>query len=192
MLNSVNLIPATHRDAQRRRRRIHRWIVAGIGWCAMLVAACATTQIVWSHPAVASVATLDGMRARAAEINAALAKLKIEQAEIDRVKLTAATMKDQPDWSILLAMISHSVGEDVILRDIELLPDPKIQNQSTLRLRGIAPSGTGVSQYVLRLQNTQIFDEVKLVRTEREPILETSASSFEIACIVTDENRRPQ
>jgi hypothetical protein len=83
------------------------------------------------------------------------------------------------------------VGDDAVLRDIQLKPDSAQPRRFTVELRGLATTQPAVSQFVLRLQQIGLFDDVKLLRTGREPVFNTSAVSFEITCVIGEGGKRP-
>jgi hypothetical protein len=49
-----------------------------------------------------------------------------------------------------------------------------------------------VAQFVLRLQQTGLFDDVRLLRTGREPLLDTTAFAFELTCMIRGDNGKPR
>jgi Tfp pilus assembly protein PilN len=103
---------------------------------------------------------------------------------------TTVAISDQPDWSVLFPILGSTVGDDVVLREIQLKPDldPKNKPQQAfnLQLRGFSKTQPGVSQFVLRLGQLKLFDDVKLLRTGREPMNSGQVVTFEISCPIRE------
>jgi len=190
-MNGVNLIPSPRRSAQRRRRRLRGWIVTLVGWGGLVTAACIVSNLSLGRDYAATASELTNARQRITELNTRINELRRSLTQFTTLRDTALALSDHPDWSILLAVLGPTTGDQIVLRDISLKPDSsKASAALALQLRGFTDSQPAVSQFVLRLQQLGLFDEVKLLRTGREPILNTSAVTFEITCtILTD--RRP-
>jgi Tfp pilus assembly protein PilN len=118
---------------------------------------------------------------------------QLADAQINRQ--TALALSDQPDWSMLLNLLTSALDDEVMLREIQIAPEGRGQRAEgtmnsvvpyTVSLRGYARSQPAISQFVLRLQQNGLFDEVKLLRTGREPVANTSAVSFDIACEIRE------
>ncbi len=56
----------------------------------------------------------------------------------------------------------------------------------TLDVKGVGKSQPSVAKFVLALQQTDVFEDVKLVRTAREPFMDEMAVGFEVQCILGD------
>jgi hypothetical protein len=97
---------------------------------------------------------------------------------------------NQPDWSILLSSIAADLKDDIVLRQCRLSPindRPGSAASSAGRafvfqMEGYGRSQDAVSEFVLRLERKGLFDEVKLVRTSREPLLSEIAINFRLDC----------
>ncbi|HWA49611.1 MAG TPA: PilN domain-containing protein [Dongiaceae bacterium] len=177
----VNLIPAHRRVAQQRGRRLKVWIGVTIGWAGLLLAICAGVRYGGASDADAAAANeLRGVQSRIEQLDQMLATVKKQLAEAQSRQQTVIAITDQPDWSILLSLLAR-VREDVVLREVTLRPDPATRN-ITLALRGFSRTQAEASQFVLRLQQIGLFDEVKLLRTGREPVMNTAAVSFDVSC----------
>jgi hypothetical protein len=195
VMTGVNLIPANRLAAQRRRRRTRAWIVAGAGWAGLVIAACIGVEARWGVDPSAVAEQITQADQRITDLNNKLNEGRRRLNETEIARQTVLSVTDQPDWSILLAIFGRSTGEDIVLRDLSLKPDQQTQPSATksaqpkgfaLQVRGFGRTQPAVSQFVLRLQEIGLFDDVRLVRTGREPVLNTSAVSFEIACTIRE------
>jgi Tfp pilus assembly protein PilN len=186
-MNGVNLIPTVRRQSRRRRTRLRRWAIACIGYGLMLGAGSMAVKHVWAgRPEVAG--ELAAANARGADLNNQITRLRRELAEVESSRQTMLMVTQQPDWSILLAKLGTVLDEQTVLREVKLAParTPTAAQQPEasylLELRGLGKEQSAVSQFVSRLQQTGLFDDVRLVRTGREPFLNGAAVSFEVAC----------
>ncbi|MHC4992900.1 MAG: hypothetical protein ACYTGC_18155, partial [Planctomycetota bacterium] len=98
----------------------------------------------------------------------------------------------QPDWSILLAVFSSQLGDEIVLQRCQLSPiDPATSDTdgdgestaiASIIVAGIGLTQQAVSQYVLDLQQLRLFRSIRLVDTKREPYLDGHAIAFRIEC----------
>ncbi len=56
-----------------------------------------------------------------------------------------------------------------------------------LQLGGLGLAQQAVSEFVLRLEETSLFRQVKLLDTKREPFLDSDAIAFHIECLIETE-----
>jgi len=122
-----------------------------------------------------------------------------------RAKLSAnASVDNQPDWGLLLAILGQKTGPYVVLRRCDLVPmgelDEKgrprpvdlttlapqraggIEGGYRLELEGVGRDQTAVWQFVLGLEKLGLFDEVKMVNSQGEPFNGKRAVAFHVCC----------
>jgi hypothetical protein len=204
-MKTTNLIPARRRDAKRRRRHRNAWVTACGAYAALLACAVGMAHVVWGN---AGAAEELGGRLTAADND--IRRFERQTAEA-RVELAAAratieanrTVAGQPDWSVLLALLAKTIGDDVVLRTVAIAPPPNSAATSAaaangtrpaanagpdvvLDLGGIGRSQLAVSQHVLRLERTGLFSKVTLLDTSREPYLNGNAIAFRLQCTFGD------
>jgi Tfp pilus assembly protein PilN len=210
-MKSVNLIPAPRRDAKRRRRHRTTCTAACGAYAAVLACAVGVARIVWGSAAVTE--ELDG---RIATAEKDIQRLERQTADA-RVELATAratveanrTVAGQPDWSVLLALLAKTIGDDVVLRTVSLAPPPNVaaapapgtpgasatavnaMPDVVLDIGGIGRSQLAVSQHVLRLEQTGLFSKVTLLDTGREPYLNGNAIAFRLQCTFGDRPAQP-
>ncbi|MHC4448085.1 MAG: PilN domain-containing protein [Planctomycetota bacterium] len=189
-IDGVNLIPIERREARRRRARTRLWV--GVG---------TTYGSLWMGAAVAAVVvfTTDNRSLRAELADVAR---EVDQSEVttgglrdDLVEAKAAleasrAVGTQPDWSVLLALLADSLGEDVVLRSCKLTPLGSRDGAGEvikLEVGGLARSQQAVAQVILRLEETPLFRSVKLIDTRREPFRDAHAVAFRAECILDSE-----
>ena len=205
-MKSVNLIPDKHLDARGRRLRARAW---GVGLClyaAALVVACVGAKIVWAGDGGRTASDLEAARAATNKAHTALAQASKRLADAQRTQKLIKFVRDQPDWSILLALIGKRLGDETVLREVRLEPvriAPVVSSPSssaaaavpsterfTLHLRGFGKTQSSVSAFVSAMEKVELFDHVKLLRTTREPFLNGMAVTFEIECSLGEGTRK--
>ena len=207
-MNGVNLIPIYRVDARRRRTRGRRWVVACAAYAALLTIGYGMCEATWggTDPQLAS--ELQAASEKLEKSQSVLARLRPELAE-GRARLNAArAVALQPDWSIVLAALAKSLGEEVVLSSCKLdtqtaaapAPSPAASSADAdkakkkpskpepvrvvLSVNGFGRSQVAVSQFVLRLEQMKLFDRVKLIKTSREPFLGGEAVAFQLECLL--------
>jgi Tfp pilus assembly protein PilN len=202
MMKTVNLIPAARRDAKRSRRRRTVCAAACCAYAMLLACGLAGTYVMLSGSGGG-----ESTQASLAATDAEIDRLE-KQAGAARGDLSAAnatieanrTVAEQPDWSVLLALLANTTGEDVVLRSVLVAPPPNSpapppppttpgksalappQPEVVLELSGIGQSQLAVSQHVLRLEQTGLFAKVTLLDTAREAFGTHTVIAFRLQC----------
>jgi Tfp pilus assembly protein PilN len=198
-------MPEPKRKAKARRFRMHQWVVGGVGFLGLLVILCILTHKMWGvGPNPLGNELNDARdRIRASGLNVKMLKKQLVAA---RWKLdTFRGVGKQPDWSVVLTMLADGLGSDVVLKSCELgdaamtvntlptargpvkshtvgLTEEQKQMRFVMGVAGFGRSQTAVSQFVLRLERSGLFDSVRIVSTIREPFLDDKAIAFRLEC----------
>lgn len=208
-MTGFNLIPLPRRQAQRVRTEIRRWISIAIAYIVLVACALAAAGAAWDTDHSALDHRLADLQRHQTNLQDSLKKLK-ERIDADQRKLAAdKAVSLQPDWSVLLALLPGSLGDDAALSSLSLRQDPppppaagpaaKPEPQSspprpakpvkpppergyTLKLAGVARSQASPSAIVVSLEESRLFDRVKLVETRRETAGKSDLIIFEIEC----------
>jgi len=190
-MQNVNFIPSFRLKARRSRRRLRIWIVGGIAYAATLLYAYILCVGFWSSDNDALAGEIAKADTRL-EVNALrVAAVGRELGSVESVAHAEQSINNQPDWSKLLLLLSRIVGDEIVLRHcaLETVQDtnnPRAAcNEYQLKLTGFGITLADVSQFVLRLEQTGLFSQVKLVKTSREPFLADSAIAFIVDCSIT-------
>ena len=111
-------------------------------------------------------------------------------------------INDQPDWGLLLGLISKMCGEDVVLsRCVIGLPKPVLHQNGQpasnggaiatavngsenkiLELQGYGNSQKAIAQLALKLEASGLFESVSIGKTTRENFGKIDAMSFKMEC----------
>ena len=129
-------------------------------------------------------------------------RLGQELAEVDARLATNLAVGGQPDWSVLLALLADTMGEEIALSEVRLgrggdlsAPSPGGRrarptrptgnNESPtpgLTIGGVGRTQNAVVHFALRLEETGLFDEVRLVDPRRQPYHDGYVVSFRLEC----------
>jgi len=186
---SVNLIPTPKMLAAERRKHTGRWIAACIAYVGMLCAVYMGCRMRWGG---------DGLQAgELAQISASITDHNRKIAAVKNASIALRAKIDannavgkQPDWSILLALLARNLGDDVVLKHCELdlgagesAPvGTKRRKKFVLKITALGRTQTAVSTFILRLENTGLFTEVKRTKTSLETFMAGKAVAFELDC----------
>ena len=202
----VNLIPRPRLYAAAARKRLRHWTWAVTGYAMVLLAGYAACAAALSVDGDDHALMLEKTTRQIDELNNANASLKPELAEAHTKLAVARTMGDQPDWSLLLAIISSTVDDEIVLTSTKLDAATGADALSTTRplgndkhaaaapigppprmslsLLGMGRSQAAVTQFVLRLERLGLFERVDLARSNRQTVGSTDANVFRIDCLL--------
>jgi hypothetical protein len=191
-MKPVNLIPTPRLDERHRKQRVRRWISACSAYSVMLLAAYCIIHATLGH---AGQDLKDELSIVSNDIRVTQAKITAISPQVQEASLTltaSTAVGSQPDWSILLALLADELGNRVVLSTVRLEPTTDLSktqptvsavaNRYTLHLQGVGQSQALVSQYVLKLEASKLFDRIKLIDSNRGPFGAGEAVSFRLTC----------
>jgi hypothetical protein len=199
----VNLIPMHRRQQRRLRARRSGWVMAASVYAVLLIGSYGIWRWVWSDDA-----DLGSKVARIQEeiddASRNMDRVSFSLNETRVALLIEQSVNGQPDWSMLLAMLADLRGEDIVLKNclvdaasetirerppettvvgvVAAAPQVASPERAVVRLQGYGRSQAVVAQFVLRLEQAGLFDDVSLVKTNREPFMDDHAMSFQVDC----------
>lgn len=210
---TINLIPRARQMKAERRRRLRWW---GGAWGAYAAALALAAGVMYLRFGIARdlSAQLQKQGEQIASLQSDRKQTEAQLRQVSQKLLSAKGLLAQPDWSQLMSILADLRGNDVVLSDIELklvaeqapvAPASKkkeskgkaaapvaVKSKWQLQIQGHGKTPESVSQYVLRLERTQLFDIVNLVKTDRDPIGAGDATSFSIECPLKGHGRALQ
>jgi hypothetical protein len=192
-MRSVNFIPMRRREQRKVRARRRGWTIAAAVYAAALGVGCLGWRAVWSTDSLDVSHELAIAKSEYDDATRATGQLRAALVETRQRLTVTRTVAAQPDWSLLMALVANVRGDDVILNHfaVEVPPDgsevaPVGKGEAVkpmlLHLGGYGRTQTAVSQFVLRLEHSDLFDSVQMVKTNREPFLATEAVAFKLDC----------
>jgi hypothetical protein len=208
-VEGVDLIPSTRRELHRRRRRVRVWIGAGCAYAALLGGTLVGAAAAWPRDQETPAAALGAATLENEQHRSRTAALAAEIAHKQRELAANKAVGNQPDWSILLALVAEALGPDAALREANLTaetitppaaapkppapgaiqaePVPVIDAEPrrsfSLVLTGLARSQGAVNEVVKRLEATGLFERILLIETRREGTdTQAALTSFRFSC----------
>lgn len=211
-MTNTNLIPAYRQNARIRRRLCRSWISVCMAHLLALMIA-----YPFVRTALASDVSIDvELTTVQGEIDETVKRIAVLQREVRETKATldaTRLVENQADWSLLLTLISVELGEDIVFKECVLKPKSVEASIASNRVPAFAsPSGSGnggssgdipdtfivelngygkthhaVSQFVLRLERTELFSRITLEESRREAYLQGQAIAFHLSCHLSGE-----
>lgn len=202
-MGDVNLIPPARIARRQRKSKIRLWTVMCGTYLISLTVLALSAHAFWRDTDDSVVAELAFTAQRIEGYNAKISELNNKLATTKAALEAGQVINSQPDWTKLLVLVGHELKEEIVLAECQLLATSKnsgnamngVQNMSssspsaflaerqyTLELSGFGRTQTSVSQFVLRLEQMEMFDSVELVNSRRQSFLNTEAVVFNIEC----------
>ncbi len=197
---SKNYIP-THRLAARQRRlRLRLWATVLVGYGTALAVVYIVCFGLWSVDSKGIQTQLGEIEARIEHTGQRITATQAQFQTADLILKVNQAVSNQPDWSGLLVLLASELDDDVVLRHCQLIPQ-KEKNSSigskdenrlagqknqayVLKLVGYGRTQAAVSRFILDLEQTGLFEKVKLIRTNRERFLSDDAVAFNAQCLL--------
>jgi Tfp pilus assembly protein PilN len=195
----VNLIPQHRRRARLLRLRQNRWMFAVAGYALFLVVGYLGWRIMWSADGYDQSARLAYIRGDIETTHNSIAKTRAALREAGARLQANQTVTAQPDWSLLMTLIAELRGEEVVLNRcrmeasmLESQATPAVTGRApTLSLHGHGRTAAAISQFLLKLENTQLFESVSLLKTNREVYQGGDAVAFQLECRLKTSSETP-
>jgi hypothetical protein len=203
-MGDVNLIPARRLARKRWRRRGRVWAGLCGTYLLLLAGGLLLAHVLWHSDSSALDRerqfldqAIEGHNLRALELRGQLVK-------VTRELEVSQAIGGQPDWSKLLVLLGRELGDEVVLsrcglattdgRGGDITSDVKAWLASSplevllasrryrLELAGFGRTQRSVSQFVLGLEKTAMFESVRLINSYRQAFLDGQAIAFSIEC----------
>lgn len=200
----VNLIPPARIVRRQRKARMRLWKAICGTYLLSLTVLALSAHAFWrdtDDSVIGELAfTVQCIEGYNTKISALRKKRGEDQSELEAGK----AIRCQPDWTKLLVLVGGELKEEVVLQDFQLVTTSKNRRNATngsedsqstsspsvfmaerryeLELSGFGRTQTSVSQFVLRLEQMQMFDLVELINSRRRTFLNSEAVAFSIRC----------
>jgi Tfp pilus assembly protein PilN len=204
-MGDINLIPADRLTKKRYRARLHLWtLVCGV-YLICLAALVLSGRFFCGAANDPIKKEIESTAERIERYSSTIQELQTKLAKATAELEASKAISCQPDWSKLLVLLSGELGEEVVLRNCQIVmlnngrnvknnlrelfssSDPAAllaERRYKLDLSGYGRTQTAVSQFVLRLERMRIFDSVRLINSNREAFLSNEAVAFSIECSI--------
>jgi Tfp pilus assembly protein PilN len=201
--NPVNLVPAYRVAAGRWRRRRTRWLSAGAAYTALLATLYLAAWVTWGGGDSVLAEQKAEIEARTQQAKQAISTCQAELTQQEELLAAYGAVRDHPDWSVLLALLANRLDDEAVLVHCEVGPatasgpagsaataateatssaEGRATEAFTLRLAGYGRTVASVSRFALELERLGIFEQVRLLKTNREAFLACDAVRFQMEC----------
>ena len=182
-MNAHNLIPIGRKRLKCRQASVRRWMLINAAYAVVLTLVAVAYVATFAGPAPA------GPGAEiATEIQRSLLKVASLRKQSATLAVSVGSITEaagSPDWSAMLRALSDSLGDDMVLSDVDCGATHEgavAASPQVLRIGGIGRSQNVVSAFVLSLEDLKLFDRVDLVQTAPRPLCGTDGVGFELQC----------
>lgn len=193
-MRGVNLIPARRRLARQRRMRLTVWSVAALAYAGALVLAYLGAAAREGPAGRDWNADIVKVEAEAAEFGVQLARVREDTHRQESALNAAAAVEDQPDWSMLFALLARTAGQTVWIESAALKPEapgarsgstgPRSPARLVLAVSGLGESHEAVTSFVLALESTGLFERVTPLEMRRQQANAIEVVAFRIECVL--------
>ena len=203
-MNDVNFIPAERLAAKRRKARLYVWAAICGTYIVLLVIGSLGAHVLCPGRDVGLAEQLAAADSQIRQDNAAMLELRRTLAKTTAAMETTRAIHEQPDWSRLLAGLTHELGPELVLSRCQLvvmgedgrpLTEPwseallakplrtlVTKQRHQLVLRGFGQTQESVSQFALGLERIGLFERVRLISSSRQTFLSGQAVAFTVEC----------
>ena len=199
-MKGANLIPRSRVLARRRAARVKMWSSVIPAAASLLMGAYGYLRATWPTE---TASLREDLEARRAEIKTKTTQSSALLASISRVQRDIRA-KDavglQPNWGVLLLLVSSHLGKDVVLQSCILDPVSQQDGKAVsaagtrptafrLTLGGVGRDQKAIADFVRALDAQtpgRLFDQVSLLECRRTPFAGREAMSFRIECALSD------
>jgi Tfp pilus assembly protein PilN len=191
-MNRANLIPLQRQLRHARRARLRAWSVLLGAIAGSLLLACGVLFLDPSQTSAPAPDAFTKVAGELAQTNQETATVRRQLAALREQVNSRRFVLEQPDYSLLLSMISQVVDDSVVLDQCELSSGGTQSNPSqgqVLKVGGFARSQSAVAGFMLQLETTGIFKKVTLVRSQEQPVLDRQAAAFQVQCLLGPPNK---
>lgn len=192
---TINLIPASRRSERLVRLAIRKWLAVGVSYALVVFLLWATYSSTGARDYLALASELADAQAGGRTAQQSVNQLRRQLTDATQRRSVAEEVRNRPDWSLLLICLGNEVGNDIVLREVQVFPGENTARDArpkelqifgadtyTVSIRGVGLSQQAVSQFTLRLQNLGLFDTVQMTRSGREQLGNSSGIGFDLQC----------
>ncbi len=131
------------------------------------------------------------MSPQAGQTPADIAALTGELAGLRTHLQSVREVSGRPDWTILLAALSQTLGDDVVLNAVDCTDGGSGLGKSAIsdaafptafKLTGMGKTQNSVTRFVVAVENLQFFGQVQLVQTAPQSLGGRECVGFGIVC----------
>jgi len=203
-MSDANFIPANRLAKKHCKARLRTWTAICGTYLILLALLILSAYLLWGTDDDSVIEGLKSTTERIEKYSSTISELQQKLAKATAELEASKAISQKPDWSKLLILVGDELKEEIVLNNCQLSTLNKnytdvtnnlkellsfsssgmllAERQYRLELNGFGRTQTSVSQFVLRLEQMQIFNSVRLVNSNRKALLNNEAVSFSIEC----------
>ncbi len=168
-MNQQNLISLPRQIAAKQARAVRRWVGITSSYLLAIIFVSAICYFA-DRPVSPASQQLEPIAAEIGRANAELVSLRATTAIERRQLQSLLEISDQPDWSVLLRVVSGLLGDSVVLENVDLGPEisttsakdtkpvvASAKSATIVHLNGVGRSQGAITELVLRLEALHFF-----------------------------------
>lgn len=203
-MGDVNLIPAKRLARKRWKRRGRAWTAICGTYLLLLAGGLLSAHVLWRSDSRSLDREQQSLAQTIDRHNEAIVALRNHVSGVTRELEISQAIGAQPDWSKLLLLLGNELGDEVVLSQCKLSTTSAGTGEITsnlkawlassplealldsrryrLKLAGFGRTQSSVSQFVLGLEKTTVFESVRLINSYRQAFLGGQAITFSVEC----------
>jgi hypothetical protein len=184
---SKNLIPVYRQVRDARMSRLRAWSYGAGG---LLVAEALVWGALSLAPSQGVAPPPEAFSKAAAEVSKANEQAAGLRWELETVREQVSSRQfvvEQPDYSLLLAMLSQLTGDGVVLSQCELTRGAAATGSDraqVVKMSGFARNQPAVAAFMLDLEGTGVFKTVTLLRSSEQQLMNANTAGFQVECVL--------
>ncbi len=200
-MKRVDLMPKDCRDRIQFRLRLRTWMAVTACWGVLVGTACLVSAVTHSTDASSVVhKRLESLQTQSEKTQQKAGIAQVTLNEVRQQWQANRSISEQPDWGILLALLTQVRDDRVTLARCSVTPvtvrlvdqakaakkhqkkPVKVMAGYRLSLDGLATSQDALSRYLIELERTGVMTDVALIESRAEKINGQTATMFTIEC----------
>lgn len=182
MSHSLNLIPLAKRQRAATRHLVRQWAFAMIAAASLVLLGGLGVFLTRSSENQLAADAIDTAQRRMDAAKASELRARRDAAKALAELSAARAVGRPPDWNILLGLLARHASDTLALDSLsiqqseELTPTPS--EIATLKVGGRASTQSALSQYIVLLEHSGLFDRVRMLRSSLD--VDRNVLAFEL------------
>jgi Tfp pilus assembly protein PilN len=167
MSHALNFIPTQRQLHAETQRLVHQWTLALAVFGSVVLVVAGLVYITYSNETQIATEAIESVRRRM-ETSKSMELLARREAVKAQAELIATRAVGRPpDWTIVLGLLAAEASGQLAIDTLTLTQaeasDPSPTEMVTLLISGRTKSSSSISEFVVSLEKSGLFDKVKLL-----------------------------
>jgi len=167
-------------------------MIGTASYCAIILLLIAGSRILSIDPGIAIAQKIKNAKEKISDENSQLKKIERHVLISEKSLVANQQLQNQPNWSILLKLVSIQMSDDIILIRCNLSPYFNNHKKTTQKQRepkryyfiieGQAKNQGEINDFILKIEKIKIFDRVDLVGSKKSNFSGIKSIHFILKC----------